>query len=227
MSSRPKSDAQLAREAAARKAAEARRQAIHNAELANGTGGLVPGTFTTWEGLARMAQARAVAGQPVSLLDRDALRRHHRPRSGLDATTVRPSLDELGVELPPIVDPDDPDEYLPPPTIPRGEQRLGASAAFARAVAGSELAGRKWSPQEARLVDEAIRRVALALDEFTADDVWHELNGAVPVTKGLTARLVAAQRAGVIRSTDRVRRANRGGAHDHAQRLTVWEGLLS
>lgn len=115
----------------------------------------------------------------------------------------------------------------PPPPTPSSstDTQPEPPAPFDRAVAGSEASAGKWTPDEARLVTLAIARIARRGEEFTADDVWHELNGAVPVTKGLTARLVAAQRAGLIANTERTTKANRGGHHDHAQRLTIWQGL--
>lgn len=94
----------------------------------------------------------------------------------------------------------------------------------ARAAAqhGTEQAASRWTLHQRTLVDHAIAAVAARLDRFTADDVWAELDGAVPVTKGLTARLLVAARAGLISNTGETTIAARGGAHDHAQRLTVW-----
>lgn len=92
---------------------------------------------------------------------------------------------------------------------------------FQQGMAGSALAGQKWTAEEAQLIDDAIMRAALELDEFTADDVWERADG-VRVTKGLAGRLNAAQHRGVIRSTGRVTFAQRGGKHDHRQRLAVW-----
>lgn len=79
-----------------------------------------------------------------------------------------------------------------------------------------------WTEAQIHEVDRAILRVADRLPSFTADDIWEELGPGFPVTKGLAARLVSAQRRQLIASTDRTRKSSRGGAHDHGQRLTVW-----
>jgi hypothetical protein len=84
------------------------------------------------------------------------------------------------------------------------------------------VANVKWTPQQQQAVDAAIAVVARAKSRFTADDVWAQLGTDFPVTKGLAGRLNAAVRRGVIRNTGEVAHAKRGGAHDHAQRLTVW-----
>ncbi len=86
-----------------------------------------------------------------------------------------------------------------------------------------EAASRKWTPTEQDQVDAAIRHVARMLPEFTCDDVWARLGRSFPVNKGMAARLNAAARAGTIRNTGRLTVADRGGTHDHAQRLTIWE----
>lgn len=83
-------------------------------------------------------------------------------------------------------------------------------------------ADHKWTPDEITKVDHAIRLCAHFQPEFTSDDVWRRLPKDFPVTKGMAARLIAAQRAGIIYNTGRVTIANRGGQHDHGQRLTVW-----
>lgn len=93
--------------------------------------------------------------------------------------------------------------------------------AYARGMEGSSLAAGKWTPEEVRLVDEAIVSAAMELFEFTADDVWKRCPG-VRVTKGLAARLNRARNQGLIESTGRVTFAARGGEHDHRQRLAVW-----
>ena len=41
----------------------------------------------------------------------------------------------------------------------------------------------------------------------------------------MTARLLVAQREGVIKNSGEITFAERGGVHDHAQRLTVWQSL--
>lgn len=101
---------------------------------------------------------------------------------------------------------------------------------------GTARAGAKWTDEEQAQVDRAIRTVAAkvlrtpagntAVDgTFTADNVWRELGPEFPVTKGLTGRLIAAAGKGIIRNTGRTTIADRGGDHDHGQRLTVWEAI--
>jgi hypothetical protein len=51
------------------------------------------------------------------------------------------------------------------------------------------------------------------------------LGASFPVTKGMTARLMVAERRGVIKNTGEITYAKRGGQHDHAQRLTIWQSL--
>jgi len=80
----------------------------------------------------------------------------------------------------------------------------------------------KWTPEQQKQVDAAISRVAHRQQYFTADEIWAELGAGFPVTKGLAGRLNAAVRRKLIRNTGQISHANRGGAHDHAQRLTVW-----
>lgn len=84
------------------------------------------------------------------------------------------------------------------------------------------VADAKWSPYQQARVDWAIVTCARELGVFTADDVWARLGQHFPVTKGLAGRLNAAVRRRIIVNTGNVRHANRGGQHDHAQRLTVW-----
>lgn len=98
-----------------------------------------------------------------------------------------------------------------------------AADPWARAHAGSALAARRWTPEEVARVDAAIRTAAATGREFTADDVWELLPGLL-VTKGLAGRLMAAANAGLIRNTGKTAQARRGGEHDHAQRLSVWQG---
>ena len=94
------------------------------------------------------------------------------------------------------------------------------------AMAASQAsATAKWTPSQQNQVDVAIRKMARMMPEFTADQVWYELGATFPVTKGMTARLLVAQRAGVIKNSGQITYAERGGVHDHAQRLTVWQSL--
>jgi hypothetical protein len=97
-----------------------------------------------------------------------------------------------------------------------------ASPFYTGMGASQSSAHSKWSPFQQRQVDAAINVVATRLGVFTADDVWAHLGEGFPVTKGLAARLNVAARRGLIRNTGNLAFAGRGGAHDHAQRLTVW-----
>jgi len=97
---------------------------------------------------------------------------------------------------------------------------------IAVAIAESQAsANARWTPQQQLDVDAAIRKMARMKPRFTADEVWHELGPAFPVTKGMTARLTHAQRQGLIKNTGEITFSKRGGVHDHAQRLTIWQSL--
>ena len=94
------------------------------------------------------------------------------------------------------------------------------------AMAASQAsANAKWTLLQQNQVDVAIRKMARMMPEFTADQVWYELGATFPVTKGMTARLLVAQRQGVIKNSGTITHAERGGVHDHAQRLTVWQSV--
>ena len=96
-----------------------------------------------------------------------------------------------------------------------------------RGMAGSQQAAdAKWTVSQQAQVDDAIRRAARTYATFTADQIWRLLPDGFPVTKGLAARLTAAARAGLISNTGQTAIANRGGSHDHAQRLSVWASAL-
>ena len=98
--------------------------------------------------------------------------------------------------------------------------------AFRLAVAASQASANcKWTPEQQLQVDAAIRRMARMLPKFTTDEVWYELGVSFPVTKGMTARLMVAERAGIIKNSGELTWAERGGKHDHAQRLTIWQSL--
>jgi hypothetical protein len=104
------------------------------------------------------------------------------------------------------------------------------TSGFPAGLAGSQSAARAWTEQERQAVDDAIRTVAqrhAGGGEFTSDAVWELLDGAVPVTKGLTARLMVASRAGLIDTTGKFEISQRGGHHDHGQRLSVWYSLIT
>lgn len=103
---------------------------------------------------------------------------------------------------------------------------------------GIARAAAKWTDAEAARVDEAIatvaRRVARIADSpsgperatLTTADVWAELAGAVPVTKGIAGRMLAAKAAGLIANTGRTATAPPDApGPNHGQRLTVWRAL--
>ena len=92
-------------------------------------------------------------------------------------------------------------------------------------AASQASANAKWTALQQNQVDTAIRKMARMMPEFTADQVWYELGASFPVTKGMTARLLVAQREGIIRNSGEIAFAERGGVHDHAQRLTVWQSV--
>lgn len=97
---------------------------------------------------------------------------------------------------------------------------------FDRGMTASQAAAdSKWSPVQIALVDKAIADTARMTPAFTADDVWIRLGDDFPVTKGMAARLTAAVRRGLIENTGETRFSNRGGAHCHNQRLTLWRSL--
>ena len=97
---------------------------------------------------------------------------------------------------------------------------------IAVAIAESQAsANAKWTPEQQAQVDAAIVKMARMKPRFTADEVWYELGASFPVTKGMTARLMVAERRGVIKITGEITCAKRGGQHDHAQRLTIWQSL--
>jgi hypothetical protein len=98
-------------------------------------------------------------------------------------------------------------------------------ASFDQGMQGSRAAGDKWSDEERLRIDEAIVQAARELPEFTADEIWARAPN-VRVTKGLAGRLNAAKNRKIIMSTGRVAFAQRGGAHDHRQRLAVWRSLI-
>lgn len=100
---------------------------------------------------------------------------------------------------------------------------------FTAGLRASTESASNWTADQKKLVDDAIRAVALAHrggGEFTSDAVWDHLAASVPVTKGLTSRLMMARRRGLIDTTDKTVISGRGGHHDHGQRLAVWYSLL-
>lgn len=109
----------------------------------------------------------------------------------------------------------------------------------ARRDEGIARAAAKWTDEEAALVDKAIATVAAQVahdartrkvgdgrEEFTTVDVWAELNGTVPITKGIAGRMLAAKAAGIIANTGRTVIAPRESTGpNHGQRLTVWRAV--
>jgi hypothetical protein len=92
-------------------------------------------------------------------------------------------------------------------------------------LASQSSADARWTKPEQNQVDAAILHVARTKGFFTSDDIWKHLGDQFPVTKGIAGRLNAAARRGYIRNTGELAYAQRGGQHDHAQRLSVWAGI--
>lgn len=90
----------------------------------------------------------------------------------------------------------------------------------------SKRAADTWTEDQRKQVFDAIVAVAKRKDEFTTDEVWAELAGKVPVTKGMTAMLRVAVKRDVIGNTGKTAISERGGKHDHGQRLSVWYSLV-
>lgn len=100
---------------------------------------------------------------------------------------------------------------------------------FQAGLKASAESAANWTDAQKKLVDDAIIAVATGHrggGEFTSDAVWDHLGARVPVTKGLTSRLTVARRRGLIESTGKTEISDRGGHHDHGQRLTIWYSLL-
>jgi hypothetical protein len=75
---------------------------------------------------------------------------------------------------------------------------------IAVAIAESQAsANAKWTPAQQLQVDAAIVKMARMKPRFTADEIWYELGASFPVTKGMTARLMVAERRGVIKKHGR------------------------
>ena len=81
---------------------------------------------------------------------------------------------------------------------------------------------RNMEPDWAEIVDLAIKIVMSRQREFTTDDVWEELDGAVEPheKRAMGAAMVRAARAGLIRATDRTRPSARPICHRNPKR--VW-----
>ena len=118
--------------------------------------------------------------------------------------------------------PPDDDELRPKPPRPADD---GPLFGFDAGVVASERAARKWSGFEKEQVRQVIHATCRDRMTFTAAHIWTALGESFPVTKGLTALLVEASRAGWCVATNKTVRCERGGPHDHGQRLTVWRSL--
>lgn len=97
---------------------------------------------------------------------------------------------------------------------------LAIAAVAKRELEKAEATRAKVRAQGYSLTDEAFP------GEFTTADVWAELDGRVPVTKGIAGRMLAAKAAGLIANTGRTVIAPRESTGpNHGQRLTVWRAL--
>jgi len=96
---------------------------------------------------------------------------------------------------------------------------------FKRGMDDSRRASLRWSPVEAKAVDDAILRAAVELHEFTTDDVWNRLPSDFPITKGIASHMLAAKRRGVILNTTRCVFCTRS-RNNNNQRLTIWSSLI-
>lgn len=85
----------------------------------------------------------------------------------------------------------------------------------------------RWTARERAQVDAAILSVARRNLYFTADEIWGELPGDFPVSKGLSARLRRASRGGAVENTGSTT-VKRGawGPRSHRQRLSVWRSRV-
>lgn len=90
----------------------------------------------------------------------------------------------------------------------------------------SKRAADTWTEEQRQQVFDAIVAVAEREDEFTTDAIWAELDGKVPVTKGMTAMLRLAVKRDVLGNTGKTTISERGGKHDHGQRLSVWYSFV-
>ncbi len=97
---------------------------------------------------------------------------------------------------------------------------------FQRGMDGSHRAAQRWTPAQIYEVRHAIRWCATQFLEFTADDVYDYLGPAFPVTKGMAGQFVWAMAKQILENSGRTRIADRGGEHDHAQRLTIWRSRI-
>lgn len=94
----------------------------------------------------------------------------------------------------------------------------------AEAAAGSRRAADALSDEQRVLVATAIDAVAARLDEFTVDDVYDELDGAVPINKGIGAMMRLAIKRDVVGSTGKRAPSQRG--RDTTRDLTVYYSLI-
>lgn len=93
------------------------------------------------------------------------------------------------------------------------------------AVEGSERAAGNWTPEQRRVVFDAVVAVAQEKKRFTADDVWRYLDNVVPMTTGLAAVLRRAVAAGHIKPTSDFAYSTRQDRvdHDYGRHLRIWQ----
>lgn len=83
----------------------------------------------------------------------------------------------------------------------------------------------RWTENQKAYVLKAIIAVAERLDEFTADDIWDELNGAVPLNNGMTPMLKLASKRGIADTTGKKVTTRRDSSGKGKSR-TVWYSLI-
>jgi len=126
--------------------------------------------------------------------------------------------------------------YVPKVAKKAGKAKLAAMAAqipraasalhegTAEAVAGSQAAADALSDEQKALVASAIDAVAKRLDELTVDDVYDELDGAVPINKGIGAMMRLAIKRDVLGNTGKRAPSQRG--RDTTRELTLYYSLV-
>jgi hypothetical protein len=97
---------------------------------------------------------------------------------------------------------------------------IDAQEAKREAIARVEA---NMEPEWAAVVEKAIIMVAQKLGEFTTDDVWEELDGAVEPheRRAMGAAMLRVAKTGLIVATDRTRPSQRAVCHANPKR--VWK----